>query len=158
MKKDSTFLLISMAIAFMVGWGVNGWRKDRDIARVKQEFAQQVLEAQSQVRAEEKRRWDEREQLVEQHKERERELESAVAAERGTSERLRAQVSDYVQRARNSALASASEGGQCADPIGVLADLLTGADTTASQLAEYADRLKAAGLMCEQAYDSLRRE
>lgn len=41
------------------------------------------------------------------------------------------------------------------DPIGLLADVLGRADQRAGELAEYADRLRIAGIACERSYDSL---
>jgi hypothetical protein len=70
---------------------------------------------------------------------------------------LRVRLAGAVAAAR----AAPASGGEAApgdgDPIGVLAGVLERADATAAELADFADRSRAAGLACERSFDALRR-
>lgn len=74
-------------------------------------------------------------------------------AARVAGRELRDQLAAFVQRARDSAPGGSGE--TAGDPIGVLADVLRRADDRAGILAEYADRARIAGQLCERSYDSL---
>lgn len=62
-----------------------------------------------------------------------------------------------VLRRRGPACSAASAdrgpGQPGTDPIGVLIDLLTGVESAGREVAEYADRLRIAGAVCERAWD-----
>ena len=79
-----------------------------------------------------------------------------AAAARAAADGLRADLARY----RNSARAAshpcaAAAGPPASDALDLLADLLTGADEAAGELAAAADLAHAAGLTCERAYDTL---
>lgn len=69
---------------------------------------------------------------------------------------LRKQLGQYVAAARHSAASSGStsaDGG--ADPLDLLAGLLSRADQAAGELAKFADAAHIAGVACERSYDAL---
>jgi hypothetical protein len=75
-----------------------------------------------------------------------------AAAAGHAADRLRERTAELTKRARASCPSKAT-----GDPIGVLADVLGRADARAGILAEYADRARIAGQLCEQSYEALRR-
>lgn len=83
-------------------------------------------------------------------------LDASLPAARAASDGVRDAATDAASRARASAcpaVASARQPGE--DPIGLLVDVLGRADKRAGELAEYADRLRIAGIACERSYDAL---
>ncbi|BEP44020.1 DUF2514 family protein [Variovorax sp. V15] len=83
-------------------------------------------------------------------------LDASLPAARAAAYGVRDAAYGAGGRARaNScpAVASARQLGD--DPIGVLVDVLGRADQRAGELAEYADRLRIAGVTCERSYDAL---
>lgn len=81
----------------------------------------------------------------------------AVAANAATAQllaRANRLVAAYRAAAHSPAVAAGS-GQSGGDPLDVLVDVLGRAANDAKQLAEYADKLKIAGLKCERDYDAL---
>lgn len=70
-----------------------------------------------------------------------------------TSERLRQELARYRANAANSCAATGGTAAQ--DPIGVLIGVLEGLESTGREIAEYADRARVAGRVCESTYDAL---
>lgn len=83
-------------------------------------------------------------------------LEDDLRDATGAADSLRAAAAGAAVRSRARACASlASPGQPDSDPIGVLVDVLGRADQRAGELAEFADRLRIAGLACERSYEAL---
>lgn len=81
----------------------------------------------------------------------------AAAAARATADRVRSAAAAY---AASAAAAGAPAGGDCkaAEAVAnLLADLLGRTANRAAELADLADRSRAAGEACEASYDALRR-
>lgn len=83
-------------------------------------------------------------------------LDASLPAARAASDGVRDAASGAAGRARASACpVVASKGKPGIDSLGVLVDVLGRADKRAGELAEYADRLRIAGIACERSYDAL---
>lgn len=83
-------------------------------------------------------------------------LDASLPAARVASDGVRDAAASAAGRARASACPAAASTRQPGeDPIGLLADVLGRADQRAGELAEYADRLRIAGIACERSYDAL---
>lgn len=84
-------------------------------------------------------------------------LEKERDAARVDGERMRLAYRDAAQRARELARAAAAGPGQPdSDPIGVFAGLLDRADRRAETVSGYADKLRAAGTICERSWYALK--
>lgn len=152
-------------LAFGGGWMVNGWRMDAKLANLRADHAL-VLEQQANAvvasvkaaRQIEQKRTEivesQRDIAIEQNEA----LATDVAAGAAVSERLRTELN--ALRARhaggNSDAADRGQSQQGADTIGLLIDVLQGLDDAGRELAEYADRMRIAGLACERTYDGVR--
>ncbi len=77
-----------------------------------------------------------------------------AAAGRVERDRLRAALAAFAARPWPHP-GPVAHGSPAGDPIGVLADLLSRADTRAGILAEFADAAHAAGKQCQRAYEAL---
>lgn len=102
-------------------------------------------------------------QLQEEMEQREREIqtqmEEIIATERrAADERVRSAAEDYAARyRRDTAIASASIQRQAANSaLSMFTELLSELDELAEGYAAEADKRRAAGLACEQSYDSVR--
>lgn len=83
-------------------------------------------------------------------------LESDVAKLADVADGVRDELAAFKQRAKQNACAVVgSKGKPSADPIDLLAVLYARADREAAAIAEYADRLRQAGIACERSADSL---
>jgi hypothetical protein len=83
-------------------------------------------------------------------------LDASLPAARAASDGVRNAATGAASRARASACPAAASTRQPGDdPLGLLVDVLGRADQRAGELAEYADRLRIAGIACERSYDSL---
>lgn len=83
-------------------------------------------------------------------------LDASLPAARAASDGVRSAANGAAGRARaNSCPATASARQPGDDPLGMLVDVLGRADQRAGELAEYADRLRIAGIACERSYDAL---
>jgi hypothetical protein len=70
---------------------------------------------------------------------------------------LRVRLAGAVAAARAASAGGSAPAPGDSDPIGVFAGVLERADATAADLADFADRSRAAGLACERSFDALRR-
>lgn len=155
---------VALAVAFGAGWVVNGWRKDVQIAQARQEKAQ-VLEqiAQATVasvqaaRAEEARRTAAVEEQRDIAQKQAQALEVDVAAAADTAGRLRRELDTLRRRGStcSATVADGSPGQSGTDPLGMLIDVLEGMESAGREVAEYADRMRIAGMACEGAYSAL---
>lgn len=144
--------LLAVAL-FAGGWLANGWRKDVEISRMKAAIATAQAKAIEAARAEEQRRTAAQTEIANAAtKDAERARQDARTAA-ATSDGLRKRVAELIAAARNPA--TPASGQAAGDPLDVLADVLSRADKTAGDLAEYADQARIAGHACERAYDSL---
>lgn len=89
-------------------------------------------------------------------------LAGDAASARAAADRLRDQLAAFVSASRRDGQAPGPAAGQrpseqAAGALDLLADLFWRADREAGELAEYADRLRAAGTTCERYYDALTR-
>lgn len=83
-------------------------------------------------------------------------LDASLPATRAASDGVRDAATGAASRARaRSCPATASARQPGGDPIGLLVDVLGRADKRAGELAQYADRLRIAGVACERSYDAL---
>ncbi|MFS2047578.1 DUF2514 family protein [Variovorax sp. Varisp41] len=83
-------------------------------------------------------------------------LEDDLRGARAAADGLREAAAGAAHRARaGSCTATAGPGQPGADPLGLLVDVLGRADKRAGELAEYADRLRIAGVACERSWDAL---
>ncbi|WP_237173059.1 DUF2514 family protein [Paracandidimonas lactea] len=153
-------------LAGIGAWTVQGWRTDAQLASLRADHAA-VLEQQAQAvvasvqaaRDLEQRRTaaveNERDNAIEQSTA----LAADVAAGRTAAQRLRRELSALRERQAGGDTASAQRGpGQSGtDAIGLLIELYAGLDGAGREVAEYADRLRIAGLTCERSYDRVRR-
>ena len=157
---------VCVALGMAAAWIVQEWRHGAKQARLEaahsqllEQQAHAVVESVQAARNEEKRRTDavekQRNDAIEQNEA----LAAGVAAGRAVSERLRQQLATLRARTGgvDTAAAERGEGQPGADPIGLLIGVLEGLDSTGREVAEYADRLRIAGLACEGSYDSLRK-
>lgn len=153
------------ALAFGTGWIAQGWRKDAKLASQQAEHAE-VLEKQAQavVASVEAARQEERRRTAAVEKERDyaqqqtEALAGDLAAGAAVSKRLRRELGTLRARyaSRNTTATERGQGQQDTDTIGLLAELHARMDETGREVAEYADRLRIAGLTCEGSYDGAR--
>lgn len=155
---------VALVLAFGAGWMVNGWRKDVQIAQAQQEKAQVLEEiARATVasvqaaRAEEARRTAAVEEQRDIAQQQAQALAVDVAAAADTAGRLRRELDTLRCRgsACSAAAADRSSGQPRADPLGMLIDVLEGMESVGREVAEYADRVRIAGMACEGAYSAL---
>lgn len=133
------------------------------VAELKQDAAdRRAVDAESQRLAERAQRTEEQRRTAAVTKEAEdaatriSELEADLRSARSGADRLRDAAAGAAGRARaNSCPATASARQPGDDPIGLLVDVLGRVDQRAGDLAEYADRLRIAGIACERSYDAL---
>lgn len=125
-------------------------------AQVRSEWNAEKAEQARQAAAETLRRLNAQQEIQHVH---DQELALAhrdAAAAHAAAGRLSDQLAAFVAAARRRDPAASGNSAPAGDPIGVLADVLRGADQRAGVLAAYADAARIAGLQCERAYDALR--
>jgi hypothetical protein len=131
------------------------------IAEERQRAAEAARIAEQEAREEEQRREQRKQEIIDAVEERtELAKASAADAERaaaGLRERLAAFTAAVRRATKDSQPAKRGEGKQDSDSLDMLAGVLQRSDDGAGEMASYADRLRIAGIACEQAYDGLRR-
>jgi predicted RNase H-like nuclease (RuvC/YqgF family) len=152
------FIAIAVLVALL---GVQSVR----ISALKSEHAEYIAESEraallavQQALAEQSRRQQAIDEEAEHARAQIKDLESTVATLADTGDGLRDELAAFQQRARtqpNAACGGKSKPG--ADPLDMLAGVLSRADREAAILAEYSDRLKIAGLACERSADQVAR-
>lgn len=157
--------LLAAALAFGSGWLINGWRHDAKLARLEsqhsdvlEQLAQATVASVESVRAEEARRHAAVEEQRDIAQNKLDGLALDVAAGRVVSERLRDELDALRGRgcACSAGTAERGESEPGTDSIGLLIDMLIGVESAGREVAEYADRLRIAGLACERAFDGIR--
>ncbi|WPH14703.1 DUF2514 family protein [Variovorax paradoxus] len=129
-------------------------RKDFDAYKIAQQELR-ILADRAQ-RAEEQRRAAATAQEAQHAQARIASLEDSLRLARTASDGVRDAAAGAASRARARACSVAPSPGKSGeDPIGLLVDVLGRIDQRAGDLAEYADRLRIAGIACERTYDAL---
>ena len=154
-------LLIALAAAGAGYWrghiaGAAGVQQAWDQERAAQAALKQA--AEHEQREIEQARQSEIERIEDEARAQVEAAQSDAAAARGSAARLQQRVAALVAASRaseNPQPAGRGEGQQGADALDLLIGLQSRLDGAAGEMAEYADRLTAAGLACERAYDSL---
>lgn len=151
------------ALIFGAGWWIRATIADSDEAKLiaahsqeKESWATAATKAVEEARTEERRRTD----VVE------KELKNAnnsaeianidAASANDLSARLRKERDTLLANAKRNASSATKRGKTESDLAAVFADLFSRADKRAGELAEYADRARNAGLVCERIYDGVR--
>jgi len=133
------------------------------IAELKQDASdQRAVDAEARLLADRAQRTEERRrtaavaQEAQDAQTRIASLEDDLRRAAGAADGLRAAAAAAAIRARAQSCAAAPGPREpSADPIGLLADVLGRIDQRAGDLAEYADRLRIAGVACERSYEAL---
>ncbi|RIY41932.1 DUF2514 family protein [Neopusillimonas maritima] len=144
------------ALAGVAAWVIQGWRYDAKISRMTTQQAVAIADAQAKARKIEQAS---QAAIVEVAKHADEKIAAATAdadAARDSAGRLRTELARLRRASENATVASPGKSQSGIDTIGVLIDVLEGVERNGREVAEYADRLKVAGLACEKAYDSVR--
>lgn len=144
------------ALAGVAVWVVQGWRYDAKISRIETVQATALANAQAKARQIEQASVVAIEGVMKNADEEIAVVRAEADAAAGSAKRLRAELARLRGTAEDAAAPSAGQGQSSADPIGVLAVVLSELDDRAGEVGRYADRLKVAGLACERSYESLR--
>jgi hypothetical protein len=146
-------LALGLAGAFLYRAGKATVRNDFDAYKLAQQEARILADRARSIRTEARQASVDKE--ARDGQERIAAVETELAGARADGERLRGAIRDAASRARALPRAPASGPGQPdPDPIGVFAILLERADARAEVVAGYADRLRAAGGICERGWDA----
>jgi hypothetical protein len=165
LEAEMTWLLANWKLAVMAGLlALLGLQTVR-IAELKEDAAEKHaadletrLLADRAQRTEEQRRTAAAAQEAQDAQTRIASLEDDLRLARTASDGVRDAANGAGIRARARACSAApSPGKPGEDPIGLLVDVLGRADQRAGELAEYADRLRIAGIACERTYEALSR-
>lgn len=146
-----------LAVGLGLGWVVQGWRWDADVAGIERDQAQQIADAQALARQTEQARWAAREGVIDDAKKQAADAAADADTARAAADRLRGQVAVLQRRARDTAVAKGSQGVGDTDTIALLAQLYDRMEQDGRAVSRYADQLKIAGLACERSADSLRK-
>lgn len=154
--------LVGLALAFGGGRLVQSRAdaKKYDAERTKAALSASVdqVKAVDRARTEEQRRTAAQTEIANAAKKDADTARADALAAGDAAERLQQRVNELLATARagkNSAAAGAGQDKPGGDPLDVLVDVLGRSDRTSGVLADYADRLKVAGLACERSYDAL---
>jgi hypothetical protein len=161
------FLLLALLVAG-IGLAVHGYGQARfkagqelvqgrwDAQTVRQQRA--AIQAQAAAAAETQRRLGAQKEIINATSAQLDRAQADADAAGRAGQRLRADLAAYIATHRGgatSSAAAASAGASTGDALDVLAQLFSGADDTAGELAQAADRARVAGLACERSYDAL---
>lgn len=140
-----------LVAAFYSGWLVNGWRLELSISEIRTDLSAKETEVVTRVLEREREIKRKHDEIAKDAKTKISELQGRISGIRSTNDRLR----DALSNCSASGDSSDSSGttGEAVDlrPI-VLGEVLS----TASELAEYADRLRVSGEACVLSYEALR--
>lgn len=129
------------------------WDKERAA------LAQASRAAEKEQRAIEQARQTEIERISREAKSQIAAAQSDAVAARDAAGRLQQRVAALVAASRASAdpgVAGRGQGEQGADALDLLVGMQSRLDDAAGQLADYADKVRVAGLACERAYDNVK--
>ena len=144
------------ALAGVSAWVVQGWRYEAQISRMTTQQAVAIADAQAKAREIEQASQAAMEEVAKNADEKIAAATADADAARNSAGRLRAELARLRRSSEDSAVACPGEDESGIDTIGVLIDVLEGVERNGREVAEYADRLKVAGLACERSYESLR--
>lgn len=154
--------IVGLALAFGGGRLVQSKAdaKKYDAERTKTALSAAVdqVKAVDRARAEEQRRTAAQTEIANVAKKDADTARADAHAAGDAADRLRQRVDQLLATARAAKDPGATVGGQDkpgGDPLDVLVDVLGRSDRTSGILADYADRLKVAGIACERDYDAL---
>lgn len=147
---------IALAISHAFAWRTGGAGAREDLATYERNQAEARLLADRAQRTEEQRRAAALAQEASNAQARIASLEDDIRRARAASGGVRDAATGAAIRARAQSCAPSSSSSKSgADPVGLLVDVLGRADQRAGEMAEYADRLRIAGIACERSYDAL---
>jgi hypothetical protein len=161
MSLLSPKLWIALAIAAAIAFGgVFCYRAGKANVRVeldnyKLQQAVKTQKAELAARAEETRRESEKQKVIDEARTETVAAQSAASDAAIAAVGLRQRVAALVAASRSTSHPSAAIGGAPADPIPVLADVLSRIDEAAGRFATAADNARIAGQACETSYGSL---
>ncbi|WP_061958211.1 DUF2514 family protein [Cupriavidus pauculus] len=155
-------VILGLALAYCGG----RWQQSRsDAARYQTErtataldAARAQIKAVDAVRLEEQRRTAAQTEIANVAKQDADTARADARAAGDAADRLRKRVEQLLAAAgsaTDTGLAGPSKGQPGGDPLDVLVDVLGRSDRATGIVADYADRLKVAGLACERIYDAL---
>ena len=148
----------SLLLGLALGWKVENWRMRAEVAEILEAQAKAVAAQVQAIRAEESRRLLEVEDAKAYAEARVAGLEMVVDSADATASELRRELASWRSRrmACPAESASGSPGVEGFDAIGLLIGMLDGLESEGRKVAEYADRLKIAGEVCERTWDKIK--
>jgi len=149
--------VVAAALAGVAAWVVQGWRYDAKISRMTTQQAVALADAQAKAREIEQASQAAIEEVAKNADEKIAAATADADVARDSASWLRTELARLRRASENAAVASPGKSQSGIDTIGVLIDVLEGVERNGREVAEYADRLKVAGLACEASYESLRR-
>lgn len=148
-------ILLGLAL-LLAGWQ---WRQAvtarADLALYRGKVAEQIQQAEAAARAEEQRRTAKIQEAQDAAHQARVAAESDARAARASADRLRQRAAELAARCTASDPAPAGPGQAASAPGPVLADMFGRADEAAGILAEYADKARIAGQLCQRSYEAL---
>lgn len=164
LKLTAIAAVIGLGVGAGGGWTVKGWKTDSALQKKDAEIAQMVSAhdtaakaATDRIRAAERGMETQKEQLEHEHQTQIAALEADIAGLRMSRDSLRSEAKRFASRTTASINSKPELSGETASQaLDLLADLFTGSEDRAGEIAEFADRAHAAGLMCERQYQSAR--
>ena len=147
---------VALAVSHAFAWRSGGASARENLSNFQRDQAETRLLADRAQRTEEQRRVAAAAKEAQDAQTRIASLEGDLRRAAGAADGLRAAATGAALRARAQSCASKPSPGQHgADALDLLVDVLGRADRRAGEVAEYADRLRIAGLACERTYDAL---
>lgn len=147
--------LLALAL-LLAGWQ---WRKsvsiEAEYASYRADISGQISLAEATARAEENRRTAKIQEAQDAAHKARLAAESDARAARASADRLRQRAAELAASCAARDPAPASPGPAASAPGDLLADMLGRIDQAAGEVAEYADRARIAGQLCQRAYEAL---
>jgi len=146
-----------LAAVLMVTWSYGARQHSIGYAKAQTEYKLLAAQAEQAVRDEDRRRIEEIENVKKQAQTEVDDIRANADRANADAGRLRSELARVRQLAINATASNGNEGQPGASTINLLAELLDRMEQDGRDIAQYADRLKVAGIGCEQSYDALRR-
>ncbi|WP_386415526.1 DUF2514 family protein [Stutzerimonas stutzeri] len=145
--------LMALSAAGAWQWQANSY--ERQLSELREGYAEAARKAEAQARSEEQRRQTAIEGIRRDAQEKIAAVAADAAAADDAASRLRARVAELSRRP--ASCAGSTDGGEAADAArNLLADMLSRIDEAAGGVAEFADRSRSAGLICQVSYEAVR--
>jgi len=148
-------VLAIAAVAFAAGWSWNGSRWDARYSTLTTQHADAARIAEANARSIERQYQIGIEEARTDGQERIKAVQADAIAATATADSLREQLKARTGRATQDT-STTCRGETATATLILYSELLDGADRRAGELAEEADRRRAAGITCERAFDALR--